>query len=335
MRTFVKPLLAVGAWALVAGGALGQASAAPKKPANYPTRPITVMVCYGKGGDSAQSVRALRGPAEKIMGVKINMVNKPGGAGLNCLPDFAQTPADGYTILQHIDALTSKYVDGSIDLNPITDLEPLLIMKVAPTGLYIKGDDDRFQTGGKPDWDKVVAYAKANPGRMIVSNINISMETVTMAVVAKHFGIKVKQVFFDKPAQRYGAVIGGKLDILMEQPGDVSKHVQAGTLRPILSVWPERFSTAPDTASTGADYGLEWKSAAAFPRPVYEKGNAAGDCRIPGRGVRGIVELRRAPGLHQAQEPGHRELVPQPRRDPGRCWRPPSRTTPRCSRKWG
>ena len=170
---------------------------------------------------------------------------------------------------------------------------------------------------------------------MIVSNINISMETVTMAVVAKHFGIKVKQVFFDKPAQRYGAVIGGKLDILMEQPGDVSKHVQAGTLRPILSVWPERFSTAPDTASTGADYGLEWNPLLRFRGLFMKKGTPPEIVEYLARGVRGIVELRRAPGLHQAQEPGHRELVPQPRRDQAGAGGPPSRTTPRCSRKWG
>ena len=274
MRTYSKPLFGLGAVALIAFGALGQAWASPKKPANFPTRPITVICCYGKGGGSAQSIRALQGPAEKIMGVKINMVNKPGGGGLNCLPDFAQTPSDGYTILQHVDALTSKYADGSIDLNPVTDLEPLLIMNVAPTGLYIKGDDDRFQTNGKPDWDKVVAYAKANPGKMTVSNINISMETVTMAVVEKHFGIKVKQIFFDKPAQRYGAVIGGKLDVLMEQPGDVSKHVQAGTLKPILSVWPERFAIAPDTKSTGKDYGLDWDPVLRFRGMFMKKGTS-------------------------------------------------------------
>ena len=229
-----------------------------KKPGDFPKRPITIIVCYGKGGGSDQAVAALQGQASKIMGVKINRVNKPGGGGVNCLPDFQQAPADGYTILQHTDTLVSAYVEGKHDLHPTKKLSPIMVSNVAPTGIFIKGGDKRFMDGGKPSWDKVVAFAKANPGKVTASNINAGMELVTMAKVEEFFGIKFKQVLFSKPAQRYGAVIGGKLDILMEQPGDVNKHVQAGKLAPVLSVWPERFSVSPDTKSTGKDYGKKW-----------------------------------------------------------------------------
>lgn len=243
--------------AIVAGFAVN-AAAAIKKPGNYPNRPITIIVCFGKGGGSDQAVAALQEPAEKIMGVKINKVNKPGGGGLNCLPDFMQAPADGYTILQHGDTLVSKYVAGDMDIHPTRDLSPVMISNVAPTGLFIKGGDKRFMTKGKPDFDKLVAYAKKNPGEVSVSNINVAMELVTMAKVEEFFGIKVKQVLFDKPAARYGAVIGGKLDVLMEQPGDVIKYVKAGKLLPILAIWPDRFGVFPDTKATGADYGMKW-----------------------------------------------------------------------------
>ena len=256
----IKFKLALGAAALAyAVVAAGQSFAAPMKPDDgYPSRPITLMMCFGKGGGSGQANLAISGPAAKIMGVKINIVSKPGGGGLNCLPDYWQTPADGYTILQHVDAIVAKYVEGASDINPATDLESLLIMNVAPTGLYIRGGDERFMTNGKPDWDKVVKYAKIKEGNLKVSNINIAMELISMDKVEKHFGFKSKQILFPKPAQRYGAVIGGKLDVLMEQPGDVSKHVQAGTLAPVLTIWPERFKIAPDTKATGADYGLKW-----------------------------------------------------------------------------
>ena len=136
---------------------------------------------------------------------------------------------------------------------------PLIIMNVAPTGLYIRGGDKRFMTGGKPDFDKIVKYAKIKKGNLKVSNINADMELITMSMVEKHFGFKTKQVLFGKPAQRYGVVIGGKLDMLMEQPGDVSKHVAAGKLMPVLAVWPKRFKIAPDAKATGADYGLKWE----------------------------------------------------------------------------
>ena len=273
MRIIFKPVLvAASIAAMFTAASIAPALAEIMKPGNYPSRPITIIMCYGKAGGSAQSIQALQGPSSKIMGVKVNMVSKPGGGGLNCLPDFAQTPADGYTILQHIDALPAKYAAGATDLNPAKDLEPLLIMNVAPSGLYIRGDDERFLTNGKPDFEKVLAYAKSGEGKLAVSNINVPMELVTMSVIEKHFGFKAKQVLFAKPAQRYGAVIGGKLDVLLEQPGDVSKHVQAGKLAPVLSIWPERFKIAPDTKATGSDYGLKWSPLLRFRGLFVKKG---------------------------------------------------------------
>ena len=259
MRALSTKFAAVAAASVIAASAMAAAaSAAVKKPANFPKRPITIIVCFGKGGGSDQAVAALQAPASKIMGVKVNKINKPGGGGINCLPDFSQAPADGYTILQHADTLVSKYVAGDIDLHPTKDLTPIMISNVAPTGLFVNPKDKRFVSNGKADFGKIVAYAKANPGKLTVSNINVPMELITMSKVEQFFGFKTKQVMFDKPAQRYGAVIGGKLDILMEQPGDVIKHVQAGKLLPVLSVWPERFKIFANTKATGADFGMKW-----------------------------------------------------------------------------
>lgn len=257
-NTISRRLAAAGLAVAIATAGTICAAAEIKKPGDYPNRPVTIMICFGTAGGSAQAVQALQGAAEKIMGVKVNMISKPGGGGLNCLPDFQQTPADGYTILQHIDALPAQYAAGGTDLNPAKDLIPLLIMNVAPSGLYIRGGDERFMTDGKPDFEKVLAYARSGEGKLTVSNLNVPMELVSMAVVEKFFGFKSKQVLFAKPAQRYGAVIGGQLDVLFEQPGDVSKHVEAGTLAPVLSIWPERFKVAPDTKATGADYDMKW-----------------------------------------------------------------------------
>ena len=227
------------------------------KPGDYPNRPITMVVCFGKGGGLDQEVEAMQGPMSEIMGVKVNRVNKAGGGGLNCLPELEQTPADGYTILAYADTLVSKYASGDHDMHPSKYWTPLAMTNIAPTGIFIKGDDERFLTNGKPDWNKVVAYGKKN--ELSVSNINVAMELVTMAKVEEFFGIKTKQVLFDKPAARYGAVIGGKLDIIMEQPGDVISYVKAGKLAPVLAIWPERWSIFPDTPATGADYGMKWE----------------------------------------------------------------------------
>ena len=273
-KVFSKLVLGISAAALlsVSGLVVPKHAMAGDGPGGYPERPITVICCYGKGGGSDQAVEAIVGPAAKIMNAKINKINITGGGGLNCLPEFLQAPADGYTLLQHIDTLTSRYVEGRIDIDPINDVESLVIMNVAPTMLFINGEDERFQTDGVPDFDKLVAYAKQEPELLTVSNINIPLELVSMAMIENHFGFKAKQVLTGKSAERFGAVIGGQMDVLMEQPGDVSKYVEAGNLKPILAVWPTRFENFPDTKSLGSDYGLEFEPLLRFRGMFARKG---------------------------------------------------------------
>ncbi len=68
MRTTFKPMLAVaGIAAVFTAAVIAPALAEIMKPANYPTRPITILFCFGKAGGSAQSIQALQGPASKIM----------------------------------------------------------------------------------------------------------------------------------------------------------------------------------------------------------------------------------------------------------------------------
>lgn len=230
------------------------------KPKGYPRRNLTIIVCYGAGGGSDQMARALEGPAEKILGQSISVINKPGGAGLSCLPDYLSTPADGYTILQHTDGIVTNYVSGRHNVNPSSDIIPLLTANIVPSQLYINAKDKRFLSGGKPDFDKVLAYAKANPGKLTVANISErgGMESITMAVLENHFKIKTKQVSFDKPAERYAAVVGEHLDILLEQPGDVKSLLDGGELAAVLTIWPTRFKAFPNVSATGQDYGLDW-----------------------------------------------------------------------------
>jgi tripartite-type tricarboxylate transporter receptor subunit TctC len=230
------------------------------KPPGYPERAVTIIVCYGAGGGSDQMARALQGPAAKTLERPINVINKPGAAGRACLPDFQSAPADGYTILQHSDGLVTQYTAGEVDLNPRDDLVPLLTANIVPSQLYINPKDQRFLSNGKPDFEKVLAHARANPEKLTVANVaeRGGMESVTMIMLEKHFGIKTRQVSFDKPTERYAAVVGGHVDILLEQPGDVRPLLEGKELVPVLTIWPERFKAFPDTPATGADYKMDW-----------------------------------------------------------------------------
>ena len=224
------------------------------KPAGFANRPLTMIVPYGAGGGSDQLARAMASAMDRVAGIKFQVVNKPGGGGTAAIPDFMLAPADGYTVMEHIDNAVSAFAKGDIKENPAKDWTPICTTQITFSQIYVRPDDERFS-----NWEDVVSYAKANPGKLSMANLGKvgSMELVVMHQLQEALGIKVKQIAFDKPAERYGALIGGQVDVLFEQPGDVRSFLDAGTMKPVLTFLDERpdvFAQVPTHREVGADF---------------------------------------------------------------------------------
>jgi len=250
-----KSLVAVFCAAGLLGGiGLSSPAASLDKPDGFPERPLTIIVPYGAGGGSDQLTRAMAASLEKVIGVGVQVVNKPGGGGMAAVPDFMTAPADGYTLLESIDDAVTNHVSGKLKENPGEDWTPVAMAQITFSQIYIRPDDDRFS-----DWESFVAYAKANPGQVKMANLGNrgSMERVTMLKVEQSSGIETNQIAFDKPAERYGALIGGHVDALFEQPGDVRNFLDAGQMKPIITFLKERpsaFANTPAMTDVGADF---------------------------------------------------------------------------------
>jgi tripartite-type tricarboxylate transporter receptor subunit TctC len=205
---------------------------AAEKPKDYPRRPVTVIVPFGAGGGADQMARSLLQQTSKIMGVPVLAVNKPGGNATLGFNDFWTAPADGYTLLQYNDDGVTHFVGGILKENPTKDYIPIAIGMVVYSQIYIRGDDSRFH-----DWDSFLAYAKANSGKVSLGNIaqRGNLEEVQAVQLEKAAGIKFRQISFDKPSERYSALVGGHVDALLEQPGDVAAYLKSGDMKSIFS----------------------------------------------------------------------------------------------------
>jgi len=243
----------VTASALAAVVLLSGLAEAQKKPAGFPQRPLTIIIPYGPGGGSDQVSRAIAAQLQNILGQPVQCVNKPGAAGRAAVPDFMTAPADGYTIMQHIDDAITHYAAGNLKENPTAAWIPLAHTQITFSQLYIRTDDKRFT-----DWPSLLKHIKANPGKVSFANVSGegTMERVTMAIVEKKLGIKVNQISFDKPSERYAALIGGHVDVLFEQPGDVRQFLAAKQMKPVLTFLedrPKAFADVPSIKDLGVD----------------------------------------------------------------------------------
>ncbi len=226
--------------------------ACAEKPGGFPDRPVTIIIPFGAGGGADQTSRAIAVPLQKILGVPIVLVNKPGGGGVAGFAGFYAAPPDAYTICFHADFGATLYAAGVIKESPADEWFPVCIAQITFNQLYVRPDDKRF-----PNWDAFLAYAKKNPGKVTLANVarRTGMEGVSMHLLQEEFGIKVKQIAYDKPAERYAALVGGHVDALFEQPGDVVAYLESGDMKPILSFLkkrPEAFSDTPCLTDIGA-----------------------------------------------------------------------------------
>ena len=264
------------------------------KPGGFPVRALTMVVPYGPAGGSGQVAQGMARAVSDLTGISINRSHKPGGSGAVGMIAFMAMPADGYTVLEHIDDASSAHALDSSKPNPATDLIPLVTSQITFSQIYMRVGDDRFN-----DWDSFVKWVKAQNGRATIANVSKegSMERVTMKFITEATGMKIQQISFDKGAPRYGALAGGQVDALFEQPGDVRTFLDAGLFKPILTILKERpsvFADVPSLTDAGLDFDplfrfrgfyvhkdapadrvewLQWAFQKAFCQPSYQKFN--------------------------------------------------------------
>ena len=254
----ISGLITAAALASFAGVALAGeckvSESSMAKPVGFPDRALTMIVPYGPGGGSGQVAAAMAEAVSGLTSVGINRDHKPGGSGTVGMTAYMAAPADGYTVLEHIDDASSAHALDSSKPNPAVDLIPLVISQVTFSQIYIRTNETRYT-----DWPSFVEWVKAQDGKATIANVSKegSMERVIMKFITEASDMEIQQISFDKGAPRYGALLGGQVDALFEQPGDVRKFLDADNFKPILTVFNERpgvFSDVPTHREMGMNF---------------------------------------------------------------------------------
>jgi len=224
------------------------------KPGGFPDRPLTMIVPYGPGGGSGQVAAGMAKAVTELTGVDINRDHKPGGSGTVGMTAYMAMPTDGYNVLEHIDDASSAHALDSSKPHPGKDLIPLVISQVTFSQIYIRTNETRYT-----DWNSFVDWVKKQGGKATIANVSKegSMERVTMKFITDATGMEIQQISFDKGAPRYGALMGGQVDALFEQPGDVKKFLDNKDFKPILTIFDERpgvFSDVPTHREMGMSF---------------------------------------------------------------------------------
>ena len=215
----------------------------------YPNRPVTFIVPWPPGGSTDLVMRSLSVIAEKHLGQRIVIENKPGVTGTLGAQALAQgAKPDGYTISQMPITVFRLPAMMKTNYDPATDFTYIIHLTGYTFGVVVRADSP-WKT-----WGDLVAYAKANPGKVTYATPgNGSSLHITMENIAQRQGIQWVHVPFKGYAEGAIALMGGHVDVHADSTG-WGEQVNSGRLR-LLVTWgaqrTKRWPSVPTLKEVG------------------------------------------------------------------------------------
>jgi tripartite-type tricarboxylate transporter receptor subunit TctC len=247
--------------------------------AQYPDKPIRLIVPQAAGSATDTVARILGAELGKELGQQIVIDNRPGGALTLGLDLTAKADADGYTIcMGPIGALAiNRHMVAKLPYDIDRDLQPIalvtrghLLLAVSPT-LPFKSVQE------------IIDYAKQNPGKLLnASSSNGSPGHVGGELFKYMSGTDIVHVPYRGGAAAINDLIAGRVHLMFESLNSIAPHAKSGTVRPIAVSGARRspgFPDLPTVAEAGVP-GYEaptWSGViapAGVPRPIIDRLNA-------------------------------------------------------------
>ena len=222
----------------------------PAGAADYPSRPIKLLVGASAGGTTDTMARAIAEPLSAAFGQPVLVENRPGAGGNIAAEAVARAAPDGYTLLV---SFTSHTINATLypklPFDPVADFSP------------ISDDLDRAEPAGRQsrrlpakDLQELIALAKARPGKLTIgiggigSSLHLAGDRFKMMA-----GLDILNVPYKGTAPALTDVLGGQVDLMFISLVTGSAQVQAGNLRAYGVTSARRQPSFPDLPSDRRD----------------------------------------------------------------------------------
>jgi tripartite-type tricarboxylate transporter receptor subunit TctC len=233
--------------------------------ANWPTKPLRIVVGFPGGSTPDLVARTIAEPLSRALGQPVIVDNKP-GAGGNIAADMVVKATDDHTIGVMINGnmTIARLLNAATPFDPIKDLAPISLIATAPLLLAAPANApgvnaQDFFAAARSAGDK---WSYGSPGVGTVAHIG-------MELLKSRSGIEPVHVPYPGNPQVINAMIGGQIQLALLPPGLAAAQVRAGKLKAIGVTSAGRSSLVPEYPSLGeggAARGFEleiWNAAAA------------------------------------------------------------------------
>jgi tripartite-type tricarboxylate transporter receptor subunit TctC len=256
------------------------AASSAEHAADYPSRPIRLVVPFVAGGSTDIVARVIGQKLAAEWGKQVVVDNRSGANGVIGMEIVARAPPDGYTlVLGYIANLgTAQALNPRLPYDPIKDYAPVSHIVSAPSIGTV------HPAVAAKNLQELLALARAKPDAISFGTAAVgSMGHLTGELLNRMANVKMQHVPYKGGGQAVIDAVSGQIPLIIIGMTAATPHVKAGRLRPIFTTGLKRSFAFPDVPtiaeqgfpgfSTDAWYGL--LAPARTPRSIVDKVNAA------------------------------------------------------------
>ncbi|THU00659.1 tripartite tricarboxylate transporter substrate binding protein BugE [Lampropedia puyangensis] len=275
MRLTRRTCLAVAATvalAFSAGTAIAQA--------NYPNKPIRLLVPFAAGGTTDIIARAISEPLGKELGQSIVVENKGGGGGVIGAGEAARAAPDGYNLSVATVSTTASNpaINPNISYNPLTDFTPVINMAATPNVVVV------HPSFPAKNYEEFIKEVSSNPGKYSYASSGTGgighLQTELFKTLAN---LDMQHIPYRGAGPGLNDAVAGQVPIMFDNLPSALPFITSGRLRAIVVAANERVAAIPDVP-TFKEVGLEPANRMAYygilgpkdmPPEIVDKLNAA------------------------------------------------------------
>ena len=257
---------------LLAAGTAGAFLPAMAAAQAFPSKPVRIVVPFGPGGIADLTARAVANKLGEGLKQSVVIENKPGAGGVVAGEAVAKSAPDGHTLLLMSNGTAvSAGLFKSLPFDARKDFVPIVTLGTFDIAV-LAAADSRFKS-----MQEMLAFAKANPGKLNIATINIgSTQHLAAELLKSAAGVDFQVVPFNGSPAVLTALRGGQVDAAVEILGPMMGQIASKAVRPLAVMGAKRASLLADVP-TVAESGVRgfdvasWNALAApagTPAPV-------------------------------------------------------------------
>lgn len=241
--------------------------------AEWPSKPIQVIVPAGAGGDTDFNARQMARFFQKVTGKTMVVTNVNGGGGTIAMAQVQGAAPDGNTLFfGHTGMLIVNEVSGLIDYKFDAKLDIACIPAIDKGVVFIGGKKSGFKTV-----QDVVTKAKASPNTVIYGTEMGGFSHLQGLMFAKQAGVQLKFVDVGSASDKITSLLGGRIDLASISFGPVKDYATTGDMAMVAQFSKERNPLLGDIKTfteQGLSFDMEKPYIIAFPKgtdPAIQK----------------------------------------------------------------